>query len=1195
MTLPNNTIFEFYEGTETSKYTELNSTTLNSAPNQLLENDKYLDQEVQSLKESIAGGEIEIQPTQLPKASETQQGIIEIATQEQVSEGRSNITAVTPAYNKVFVDTQVNRAKQEAKDEILEEIGPVVDEKVETAVGKVQDEIDNKIDQAVDTAKDSFTDSMQDSIDQAIQDKIESGEIGGGGSGDSSLVVTPTLLAPADGDVNVSTVPTLKATAYLNVLETDPRLYRSFEVVNTANNEKVVSQQANADEFKVTTPLTLGGSYKWRCRDTSTKGLKSGWTKYAAFSVASDVYVETPTLMIVGSSTNVMETPSFNTSAIAIVPDQGNSVSQHQSSSWTLISTEDDSVVWESKNDTTNKTSLTLPRGYLKPNLSYIMKVTHNSTNYGSSASGVVFFTCASRFTYVDTPVLICTGGTTNVMETPTITGSQFTVLPSGEDTHEWTTWTINIKDSTQVYKLDKSSTSLTTFNVPSGVLVTGQTYVVSAVYHGAKYGDSAAGTVEFSTAEVFTGPKLPTLQVEGTESTAVTYLSEFKASDPVYINGEGETCDKAEWVLYKGEEQVWQKADATGIAITDLSEFNGYKPENSTEYQLRYRQHFTPSNSWSGYATLDFTTALKYGYPTIKFKARGTLNLNKITAWWDYTILKVYIDETYNETLTQSPATDLALTGEQTIEIVNETDGSNYPYVCFSPNVSSLQVTEMLAPLPLLRISNGGAAITDFGGDVGVEQVPPAFTGRYGNGNGSPKYGMFSMCSTLVSLCDQLFRFNPQVINFGGYGGGGGGGGYSGRSNGGDGGGGDGGGAGGNNLHSSGGAGGFGYGCFHACTGLTSLPADLFKYCVNVTNFGGYGGGGGGGSIYSSGGTGGSGHGCFYQCTSLTSLPADLFKYCVNVTNFGGYGGGGGGGADEIGSGAGSGAGGRGYGCFNNCTSLTSLPADLFKYCVNVTNFGGYGGGNGGRGSGGADGSTAGSGNVGGIANGCFNNCTSLTSLPADLFKYCTNVTNFSIYSGGGGGIAGTGGGKGGEGGGDGASFGGVIYGGGGGGGGGAYGGGGGGYSKDNVNGNAGQPFKNPDLISTAPAITTFTANNHNGTFANCTNLTTINQIYGNNTKMQRLNAEFKNCTKLASIPTNLFANLTGLKYVNQVFSGCKALKLSARFKAKNIENVNQFGYGFTSQGTVYVPSGSKTATTFKSDSTSNCTVVEE
>ena len=142
---------------------------------------------------------------------------------------------------------------------------------------------------------------------------------------------------------------------------------------------------------------------------------------------------------------------------------------------------------------------------------------------------------------------------------------------------------------------------------------------------------------------------------------------------------------------------------------------------------------------------------------------------------------------------------------------------------------------------------------------------------------------------------------------------------------------------------------------------------------------------------------------------------------------------------------------------------------------------------------------------------------------------------------------------------------------------------------------GASGQTFKNPDQIGTAPKINTFTATNHNGTFANCTNLTTINQIYGNNTKMQRLNAEFKNCTKLASIPTNLFANLTGLRYVNQVFKGCTALRLNARFRAQNIENVNQFGLGFRSQGTVRVPLGSKTATTFKGDSTSNCTVVEE
>ena len=588
MTLPNNTIFEFYEGTETSEYTELNSTTLNTAPNQLLENDKYLDQEVQSLKESIEGGEIELLPTQLPKASETQQGIIEIATQEEVSEGRSNTTAVTPAYNKAFVDTQVNRAKQEAKDEILEEIGPVVDEKVEAAVGKVQDEIDSKIDQAVDTAKDSFTDSMQDSIDQAIQDKIESGEFGGGGSGDSSLIVIPTLLAPAEGDVNVSTVPTLKATAYLNVLESDPRLYRSFEVVNTANSEKVVSQQANADEFKVTTPLSLGGKYKWRCRDTSTKGLKSGWTKYATFSVASDVYVETPILTIVGSSTNVMETPSFNTGAIAIVPDQGNSASQHQSSSWTLVSTEDDSVAWESKNDTTNKTSLTLPRGILKPNLSYIMKVTHNSTNYGSSASGVVFFTCASQFTCVAQPTIIIDGGTVNVGETPILRGSVFTIEPSGSDTHELTDWEILPQaGGVAVWQSLNDATNKITIKVPKDKLAVSTAYTARVRYKGQHYGWSDWQSVQFNTAAVFALVNTPSLTVAGApnavaERPALT-LSAFGGTNVTYKSSHFKILKNADnskvWEITAAS--LYTKVPKSTLKVSTTYKFQGWHESN--------------------------------------------------------------------------------------------------------------------------------------------------------------------------------------------------------------------------------------------------------------------------------------------------------------------------------------------------------------------------------------------------------------------------------------------------------------------------------------------------------------------------------------------------------------------------------------------------------------------------------------
>ena len=81
----------------------------------------------------------------------------------------------------------------------------------------------------------------------------------------------------------------------------------------------------------------------------------------------------------------------------------------------------------------------------------------------------------------------------------------------------------------------------------------------------------------------------------------------------------------------------------------------------------------------------------------------------------------------------------------------------------------------------------------------------------------------------------------------------------------------------------------------------------------------------------------------CFNSCVSLTSIPADLFKYNTQVTNF--------------------------QQCFYGCASLTSIPADLFKYNTQVTNF-----------------------------FYCFKSCTGLTSIPANLFKYNTKVTNFAF-----------------------------------------------------------------------------------------------------------------------------------------------------------------------------------------------------
>lgn len=81
-------------------------------------------------------------------------------------------------------------------------------------------------------------------------------------------------------------------------------------------------------------------------------------------------------------------------------------------------------------------------------------------------------------------------------------------------------------------------------------------------------------------------------------------------------------------------------------------------------------------------------------------------------------------------------------------------------------------------------------------------------------------------------------------------------------------------------------------YNCFRECTGLTSIPSDLFVNNPEVTNF----------------------NVCFYGCSGLTSLPSDLFVNNTKITEFGS--------------------------CFFGCTGLTSIPDGLFANNPEVTSF---------------------------------------------------------------------------------------------------------------------------------------------------------------------------------------------------------------------------------------------------------------
>jgi hypothetical protein len=85
-----------------------------------------------------------------------------------------------------------------------------------------------------------------------------------------------------------------------------------------------------------------------------------------------------------------------------------------------------------------------------------------------------------------------------------------------------------------------------------------------------------------------------------------------------------------------------------------------------------------------------------------------------------------------------------------------------------------------------------------------------------------------------------------------------------------------------------------------------------------------------------------------FQDCTALTSLPEDLFRYYPGVADYGFS------------------------GTFYGCTGLTSIPADLFRYNVAVGDHGFY---------------------------RTFRGCTALTSIPADLFRYNIAVADYGFY----------------------------------------------------------------------------------------------------------------------------------------------------------------------------------------------------
>lgn len=410
-------------------------------------------------------------------ATDTVMGIVKLTDDASVdAPAATGHTALTPNGAKVAIET--------AKSEITQGI-------TDTVNGAIDDAL-------ADGGK------LDDAIEDAIQDKIDSGEIGQGGDGSSSLVLKPGLIAPLEGAQNVSVMVQLQASEYKCLLENEPRKHREF-VISTVSEpvSEVFKKELNADSASVDTQLNPQTQYKWRCRDVTVNNLRSAWTSWTTFTTGNAISVDTPTVEVQGGTTDVLETPTFTASAFAITPDQGDTASQHQSTTWRLLSVDDSSTqVWISENDTTNKTSLTLPQDVLQEGKTYIMQVIYHSLSYGSSAAGSVQFSCATSFKYVNTPTITVSGAPSDIKETPTLTASVFSGVAV---THKSTDWQVlKADDSSVVWKSLNDTTNLTTIKVPKGNLQTSTGYIFKVRFNANEGVSSPYAEVTYTTASQF-------------------------------------------------------------------------------------------------------------------------------------------------------------------------------------------------------------------------------------------------------------------------------------------------------------------------------------------------------------------------------------------------------------------------------------------------------------------------------------------------------------------------------------------------------------------------------------------------------------------------------------------------------------------------------------------------------------------
>ena len=289
-----------------------------------------------------------------------------------------------------------------------------------------------------------------------------------------------------------------------------------------------------------------------------------------------DTYVTTPTLTVEGSPSSVILTPALSGSAFNIF----NGTDTHLSSDWRILKASDNSVVWESLNDTVNL--LSIVPNQLPINTDLIFKVRYNSSIYGSS--NWVEVNAKTLDIYVKNPTLTVSGSPNNVTLSPTLTGSAFSVY-NGTDTHVSTDYrVIKVSDNSVAFESLNNTSNKTSLQVTGLEKTTAYKFMIR--YNSSIYGSSNWIEVLGTTLDIYV--VTPTLTVQGHPSDIGKNPSLTTSAFTVYNGSDIHLSSDYQVLKNSDGSLVWESLGNTSNKLT----INSGALVESTEYRFRARHN---------------------------------------------------------------------------------------------------------------------------------------------------------------------------------------------------------------------------------------------------------------------------------------------------------------------------------------------------------------------------------------------------------------------------------------------------------------------------------------------------------------------------------------------------------------------------------------------------------------------------